>query len=179
MFGSASFIEDCEITPYLVSRWYRAPEITLCLRYGYGIDMWSIGACLYEMYTGKVMFPGSTNNDMLRRFQEIKGKFPNKLLKRSIVKQAQVGRVPDFTEDFRFMRVLEDKVTKKESIKIVTIGEKPEKDLLELLMPRKLANADKGEMVLLLCNLLQGALMLSSERRLTPEQALKHVFVTR
>ena len=27
-FGSASFIQDSEITPYLVSRFYRAPEIS-------------------------------------------------------------------------------------------------------------------------------------------------------
>lgn len=176
-FGSASFIEECEITPYLVSRWYRGPEITLCLRYDYGIDMWSIATCLYELYTGKVMFPGSTNNDMLRRFQEVKGKFPNKLLKRSIAKQMEIGRPVDFTEDFKFLRVLTDKVTKKESIKIIAIGEKPEKDLLKLLMPRKLPNPDEEKMVKLLCDLLHGALMLNSEQRLTPEQALKHAFV--
>ena len=27
-FGSASFIQDNDITPYLVSRFYRAPEIS-------------------------------------------------------------------------------------------------------------------------------------------------------
>ena len=27
-FGSASYASDCEITPYLVSRFYRAPEIS-------------------------------------------------------------------------------------------------------------------------------------------------------
>lgn len=27
-FGSASYATDCEITPYLVSRFYRAPEIS-------------------------------------------------------------------------------------------------------------------------------------------------------
>ena len=27
-FGSASFAADCDITPYLVSRFYRAPEIS-------------------------------------------------------------------------------------------------------------------------------------------------------
>ena len=29
-FGSASFAADCDITPYLVSRFYRAPEISKC-----------------------------------------------------------------------------------------------------------------------------------------------------
>ena len=29
-FGSASFVQDNDITPYLVSRFYRAPEISKC-----------------------------------------------------------------------------------------------------------------------------------------------------
>lgn len=176
-FGSASLIHECEVTPYLVSRWYRAPEITLCLKYDYGIDMWSIATCLYELYTGKVMFPGNTNNDMLRRFQEIKGKFPNKLLKRSWTKMVEIGRPVDFTEDFKFLRVMEDKATKKQSIKVMTIAEKPEKELIKLLMPRKLTNPDEEKMVKLLENLLQSCLILNSEQRFTPEQALKHEFV--
>lgn len=30
-FGSASFIQSNDITPYLVSRFYRAPEISECI----------------------------------------------------------------------------------------------------------------------------------------------------
>lgn len=47
-FGSASLITDNEITPYLVSRFYRSPEIILGLSYDYGIDMWSAGCTIYE-----------------------------------------------------------------------------------------------------------------------------------
>lgn len=176
-FGSASYIEENDITPYLVSRWYRAPEITLCIKYDYGIDMWSIATCLYELYTGKVMFSGNTNNDMLRRFMEIKGKFPNKLLKRSINKQVELGRPVDFTDDFKFMRVVEDKVTKKQAIKIMTIDEKPEKDLLKLCMPHKIKNPDEAKMVKDLVDLLHHCLALNAEQRYSPEQALKHAFV--
>lgn len=35
-FGSASFASDCEITPYLVSRFYRAPEISKSTRHASG-----------------------------------------------------------------------------------------------------------------------------------------------
>lgn len=48
-FGSASLIQDNEITPYLVSRFYRAPEIILGILGDYGIDMWSAGCTLYEV----------------------------------------------------------------------------------------------------------------------------------
>ncbi len=47
-----------EITPYLVSRFYRAPEIILGIPFDYAADMWSIGCTLYEMYSGKILFTG-------------------------------------------------------------------------------------------------------------------------
>jgi serine/threonine-protein kinase PRP4 len=48
-FGSAADAEDCEITPYLVSRYYRAPEVSLGHPYGCEIDVWAVGCTLYEM----------------------------------------------------------------------------------------------------------------------------------
>ncbi|KAK1472611.1 hypothetical protein CCUS01_17310 [Colletotrichum cuscutae] len=71
-----------EITPYLVSRFYRAPEIILGMPYDYSIDMWSIGATLYELYTGKILFAGDSNNQMLKAIMEIRGKITPKLYKR-------------------------------------------------------------------------------------------------
>lgn len=47
-FGSAMFSGDNEITPYLVSRFYRAPEVILGLKYGEcisTIDILSICVC--------------------------------------------------------------------------------------------------------------------------------------
>lgn len=71
-----------EITPYLVSRFYRAPEIILGMPYDYSVDMWSIGCTLYELYTGKILFTGDSNNQMLKAIMEIRGKFSAKLFKR-------------------------------------------------------------------------------------------------
>ena len=58
-----------DITPYLVSRFYRAPEIILGLKYDFNLDLWSFGTTVYELYTGKIMFAGHSNNQMLRLFQ--------------------------------------------------------------------------------------------------------------
>jgi len=48
-FGSASTMEENAITPYLVSRFYRAPEIIVGHAYDHSIDLWSIGCTLYEV----------------------------------------------------------------------------------------------------------------------------------
>ena len=37
------------------------------------IDLWSVAVCLYELFTGHVMFPGRSNNEMLRLMMAIKG----------------------------------------------------------------------------------------------------------
>jgi serine/threonine-protein kinase PRP4 len=48
-FGSASFAHENQATPYLVSRYYRAPEIIVGIPYDYAIDMWSVACCIIEL----------------------------------------------------------------------------------------------------------------------------------
>lgn len=71
-----------ELTPYLVSRFYRAPEIILGVPYDYAVDVWSIGCTLYELYTGKILFTGDSNNQMLRAIIEIRGRMSPKFYHR-------------------------------------------------------------------------------------------------
>lgn len=42
--------------------------------------MWSVGCTLYELYAGKILFPGSSNNHMIKLAMDVKGKMPNKVL---------------------------------------------------------------------------------------------------
>ncbi|CAE7567105.1 Prpf4b [Symbiodinium natans] len=83
--GSAMELTEVEPTPYLVSRFYRAPEIVLAAKYSFPLDVFAMGCTLFELFTGKILFPGKTNNDMLRLFMEVKGKLPNKLIKSGTV----------------------------------------------------------------------------------------------
>jgi serine/threonine-protein kinase PRP4 len=66
-FGSAMFAGQNEITPYLVSRFYRPPEVVLGLEYSFPMDLWAIGCCLFELFTGKITFAGKSNNEMVER----------------------------------------------------------------------------------------------------------------
>uniref|UniRef100_A0A671RNG1 Serine/threonine-protein kinase PRP4 homolog n=1 Tax=Sinocyclocheilus anshuiensis TaxID=1608454 RepID=A0A671RNG1_9TELE len=122
-FGSASHVADNEITPYLVSRFYRAPEIVIGKPYDYGIDMWSVGCTLYELYTGKILFPGSSNNHMLKLAMDLKGKMPNKMIRKGLFKDQH------FDQNLNFLYIEVDKVTEREKVTVMsTIN--PTKDLL-------------------------------------------------
>ncbi|CAH8282645.1 unnamed protein product [Eruca vesicaria subsp. sativa] len=41
-FGNAVFAGKNEVTPYLISRFYRSPEIILGLAYDHPLDIWSV-----------------------------------------------------------------------------------------------------------------------------------------
>lgn len=95
-FGSASGISENEITPYLVSRFYRAPEIILGIPYDYGIDTWSAGCTIYELYTGKILFSGKSNNQMLKFFMDVKGKIPNRIVRKGQFKEQHFDQSCNF-----------------------------------------------------------------------------------
>lgn len=50
--------------------------------------MRSVAVTLYELFTGKIMFAGKSNNQMLKFMMDLKGKIPNKLIKRSQFRDA-------------------------------------------------------------------------------------------
>jgi serine/threonine protein kinase len=57
-----------DLTTYISTRWYRAPEILLGLPYGPAIDLFAAGCVLAEMFTRTPLFPASTE---LGLFHEI------------------------------------------------------------------------------------------------------------
>ncbi|XP_024593241.1 mitogen-activated protein kinase 12 isoform X1 [Neophocaena asiaeorientalis asiaeorientalis] len=51
---------DSEMTGYVVTRWYRAPEVILnWMHYTQTVDIWSVGCIMAEMITGETLFKGS------------------------------------------------------------------------------------------------------------------------
>jgi serine/threonine-protein kinase PRP4 len=168
--GSASDASDNEITPYLVSRFYRAPEIILGMPYDFAIDIWSVGCTLYELYTGKILFTGRTNNQMLRSIMECRGKFTTKMLKKS-----QFAYV-HFDELANFRSVEQDKLTGKDSVKTLNFA-KPTRDLRTRLLgaTKGLSETETKELNLFV-DLLDRCLALNPEKRCTPAEALKHPF---
>mgnify|MGYP002803598696 FL=1 len=65
------------ITKFVVTLWYRAPELILMDRrqcmYGQGVDIWSLGCILAEMATNRPLFPGDSEIDTLFKIFQLKG----------------------------------------------------------------------------------------------------------
>jgi mitogen-activated protein kinase 1/3 len=67
--GAADDVAETDFTEYVVTRWYRAPEIMLGYhRYGAPIDAWSIACIFCELVLKEPLFPG---NDYLHQLKII------------------------------------------------------------------------------------------------------------
>uniref|UniRef100_A0A4W5RMC9 Serine/threonine-protein kinase PRP4 homolog n=1 Tax=Hucho hucho TaxID=62062 RepID=A0A4W5RMC9_9TELE len=169
-FGSASHVAENDITPYLVSRFYRAPEIIIGKPYDYGIDMWSVGCTLYELYTGKILFPGKTNNHMIKLAMDIKGKMPNKMIRKGVFKDQH------FDQNLNFLYTEVDKVTEREKVTVMsTIN--PTKELLADMVGCQRLPEDQRKKVAQLKDLLDLTLMLDPAKRISINQALQHPYI--
>jgi serine/threonine protein kinase len=84
-------------TDYMVTRWYRAPEvIDHSQTYNFAIDMWAFGCIVYEMFCRRPLFPLGKQSDLaeeLKRKDEkikrITDKALNTLVDNLIVKDPQ------------------------------------------------------------------------------------------
>jgi len=66
--------EDEAKTEYVVTRWYRAPEVILnASRYTKAIDVWSIGCIFAELLGRTPLFPGQNYLDQVERVIAITG----------------------------------------------------------------------------------------------------------
>lgn len=72
-FGLARPTES-EMTGYVATRWYRAPEIMLnWMHYNQTVDIWSVGCIMAELLTGRTLFPGADHIDQLTRILVLAG----------------------------------------------------------------------------------------------------------
>uniref|UniRef100_A0A8C4DZC0 Stress-activated protein kinase JNK n=1 Tax=Dicentrarchus labrax TaxID=13489 RepID=A0A8C4DZC0_DICLA len=58
------------MTPYVVTRYYRAPEVILGMGYQANVDVWSVGCIVAEMIRGSVLFPGTDHIDQWNKVIE-------------------------------------------------------------------------------------------------------------
>ena len=71
-FGLARMTSEADfMTEYVVTRWYRAPELLLKSDYTAAIDMWSVGCIYMELLNKRPLFPGNDYVHQLRLIIEV------------------------------------------------------------------------------------------------------------
>lgn len=68
-----------EMTEYVATRWYRAPELLLGdTKYSKSVDIWAIGCIMGELVDGQPVFPGESEIDQLYLIQKMLGSLPKR-----------------------------------------------------------------------------------------------------
>ncbi|EFW99251.1 dual specificity protein kinase pom1 [Grosmannia clavigera kw1407] len=151
-FGSSCF-ENEKVYTYIQSRFYRSPEVILGMTYGMPIDMWSLGCILAELYTGVPIFPGENEQEQLACIMEVFGPPEKHLIEKSTRKKLffdSMGK-PRLTVSSKGRRRRPSSKTLQQAIKC---DDEPFLDFL-------------GR-----------CLRWDPDRRLKPEEALRHEFIT-
>jgi dual specificity tyrosine-phosphorylation-regulated kinase 2/3/4 len=151
-FGSSCF-ENERIYLYIQSRFYRAPEVILDLGYNYEIDMWSLGCILYELYTGKPLFPGINEIEQFYLIMEKIGMPPL-----FIIESTPKARL-------FFDNHLRPFILKNEEGNIIKPGGAKIKDLIK-------------DAPITFIDFINKCLLWNPYDRLTPDKALFHPFIT-
>lgn len=187
-FGSACH-ESQQTYTYIQSRFYRSPEVLLGLRYTTAIDMWSFGCIVAELYLGLPIFPGSSEYNQLTRIIEAVGNIPDYMIVSGKHGHRYFNRSrSDLASEFHY--TLKDiKQYSQERKK----SEKPSKryfstfNLDELIlkypMPRNrnlTGPEEEKEMKTRyhLLDFLKKVLTIDPQKRMTPQEALDHPFIS-
>lgn len=175
-FGSASLVDEGGMipTPYLVSRYYRAPEIILGAVPSFEIDLWSVGVTVAELFLGTILFKGSSNNDMLESMMQVLGPFSPKQIKQHLL-NTRMHPLPVHFENSFFLKQHVDKVSGQKLSKRVSLQDYPTRPLQSLLLKAKAAS-DSRIRVLQFADLLRKCLALDPYKRVDLKQAMHHEF---
>jgi p38 MAP kinase len=107
--------QDHQMTGYVTTRYYRAPEIMLTWqKYSYAVDVWSVGCILAEMLLGQVLFPGNDHVHQFNLITEMLGKPPKEVMERiysktvSIPPNLRCMRTDSNVQTLQFVEALPD-----------------------------------------------------------------------
>ncbi|XP_071732756.1 uncharacterized protein [Rutidosis leptorrhynchoides] len=152
--GSSCFQND-NLSLYVQSRSYRAPEVIIGLPYDEKIDLWSLGCILAELYSGDVLFP---NDELVVLLSRVIG-----MLGPIDVEMLEYGQETDkyFTKDFDLYRINE------------------ETDQVEYIIPQETSLEEHLQISdTLFLDFVKSLLEINPQKRPTASEALQHPWLS-
>ena len=81
-FGLARAVDHTVMmTPYVVTRYYRAPEVIVGMKYKENVDIWSVGCIFAEMVRGDILLQGRDYIDQWNKVIQVLGTPPAEFFK--------------------------------------------------------------------------------------------------
>ena len=186
-FGSACF-ENSTLYSYIQSRHYRSPEVILGLPYNTAIDMWSYGCMAAELFVGIPVFPGNSEYNMLYKFINMLGMPPKELLDKGTKttkffrrKKAIEMRNSNDVWVFKTKREFEEDNNVYTEPNREYFSYKTLEDIAMKVSFKVVSNEEnrKTEYRYAFLDFLKKCLQWDPEKRMRPDQALHHPFLTK
>lgn len=157
--GSSCFLDDDNLSVYVQSRSYRAPEVILGLPYDSKIDLWSLGTVLAELCSSEVLFPNEAVAMILARMSVLLGPIDVEML--------QDGQETHkyYTKEYDLYHINEE----TSELEYIVIDE-GETNTLE----QHLCDDDS-----MFVDFLKKLLEINPKRRLSAREALQHAWLSR
>lgn len=141
------------MTPYVVTRYYRAPEVILGMGYTENVDIWSIGCIMGEIIRGAVLFPGSDHIDQWNKIIEQLGTPSRDFMERLLpTVRSYVENRPKYA-GYSFDRLFPDVLFPDDHTDSSRIKASQARDLLSKM------------------------LVIDPEKRISVDQALRHPYI--
>ncbi|TRY60109.1 hypothetical protein DNTS_012010 [Danionella cerebrum] len=174
-FGLARHTDD-EMTGYVATRWYRAPEIMLnWMHYNMTVDIWSVGCIMAELLTGRTLFPGTDHIDQLKLIMLLVGTpGPELLMKISSDREFLDLASKDINQLQQIMRLtgtppasLTSRMPSHEArTYISSLPQMPKRNFADVFIGANPQAVD----------LLEKMLVLDTDKRITAAEALAHPY---
>ncbi|KAF9797514.1 hypothetical protein SFRURICE_016624 [Spodoptera frugiperda] len=173
-FGLARPTET-EMTGYVATRWYRAPEIMLnWMHYNQTVDIWSVGCIMAELLTGRTLFPGSDRILLIQQYPSIESDHGGTWDTCSGVYVKDIFRV--YIDHLTRILFLCGRPDQETIDKIISEEARNYIQSLPALKRRDFREVFRGANPLAV-NLLELMLELDADKRITAEQALAHEYL--
>ncbi|CAJ1048789.1 uncharacterized protein LOC117810015 [Xyrichtys novacula] len=167
-FGLAKMPSEVRPAMVLQAIGYRAPEVSLGLPFNEAIDMWGLGCTLACLYLARHLFPVNSEYQMMKRVVELLGQPKDYMLEEGLFTESFFHEVDG---SWRLLMPEEHTVTGKVNRDQLSCLD----DLVDIRPKKgKAEYQDRKAFV----DLLKGLLHIEGDKRLTPEEALQHPFIT-
>lgn len=152
--GSELVDLESNLTEYVATRWYRAPEIMLLQSaYSASVDLWSVGCIMAELFLAYPLFPGKDYKNQLQLIFDFLG-----TPKDSDLECIKLERAKSY-------------------IKLLPNSEPPDLDLFFLKHPRRIHKYGYAPVEASGLHLMRNLLSFNPESRFDSANALKHHYL--